>query len=57
MVYTIYDTGHPIKLSEDFMNIFLSKFEVLYERDLEKLYDQDWRLDKYFIGRKINLIK
>ena len=57
MVHTIYDAGHPIKLSEDFMNTFLSRFETLYERDIEKLYDQDWRLDKYFIGRKINIIK
>jgi SAM-dependent methyltransferase len=54
MVHTIYDAGHPIKLSEEFMNTFLSRFESLYERDIEKLYDQDWRFDKYFIGRKLN---
>ncbi len=53
MVHIIYDTGHPIKLSEEFMESFLSKFETLYEKTIEKLYDQDWRLDKYFIGKKI----
>jgi SAM-dependent methyltransferase len=53
MVYEIYDAGHPIKLSEEYMNEFLSKFETLYQKDFHKLYDQDWRHDKYFIGRKI----
>lgn len=52
MVHIIYDTGHPIKLSEEFMIDFLSKFDVLYEKDLDKLYDQEWRHDKYFIGKK-----
>ena len=55
MVHTIYDTGHPIKLSEEFMNKFLSKFEVLYDKNIDNLYGQDWRFDKYFIGRKIKL--
>jgi SAM-dependent methyltransferase len=52
MVHIIYDTGHPIKLSEDFMNDFLEKFETLYEKDLDKLHGQEWRHDKYFIGKK-----
>jgi SAM-dependent methyltransferase len=54
MVHIIYDTGHPIKLSEESMISFLSKFETLYEKTIEKLYEQDWRFDKYFIGKKIN---
>jgi 2-polyprenyl-3-methyl-5-hydroxy-6-metoxy-1,4-benzoquinol methylase len=53
MVHIIYDSGHPIKLSEEYMISFLSKFETLYEKTLEKLYGQEWRLDKYFIGKKI----
>jgi SAM-dependent methyltransferase len=52
MVYSVYDTGHPIKLSEDFMNSFLSKFKPLYNKDFDKLHGQDWRHDKYFIGQK-----
>ena len=34
------------------MNKFLSKFETLYEKNIDKLYGQDWRHDKYFIGQK-----
>lgn len=55
MVHTLYDTGHPIKLSEDFMNDFLSNFEVLFDKDFHKLYEQDWRHDKYFIGKKTKI--
>jgi SAM-dependent methyltransferase len=52
MCFTIYDTGHPIKLSEDFMNLFLSKFDILFNIDFDKLHGQEWRHDKYFIGKK-----
>ena len=57
MVYEIYDAGHPIKLSEDYMNNFLSNFEVLYEKDFHQLYGQDWRHDKYFIGKNMKILK
>jgi len=52
MVYQIYDTGHPIKVSSSYMNDFLSNFNPLYDVDLHGLYGQDWRHDKYFIGTK-----
>lgn len=54
MVYQIYDTGHPIKLSKSYMNNFLSNFRDIYNIDLHGLYDQEWRHDKYFIGIKNN---
>jgi len=47
-----YDAGHPIRLPEEIMNIFLSEFEVKFDRNFEKLYNQEWRNDKYFIGTK-----
>jgi len=52
MVHEIFDTGHPIKLSENYMNAFLNKFSKIYERDFHGLHDQYWRHDKYFIGIK-----
>lgn len=52
MINTIYDAGHPIKLSEKFLNEFLDKFNPIYNVDFHKLYGQDWRNDKYFIGTK-----
>jgi hypothetical protein len=52
MVHEIFDTGHPIKLSENYMNAFLNKFSKIYEKDFHGLHDQYWRHDKYFIGIK-----
>jgi SAM-dependent methyltransferase len=52
MVYKIYDTGHPIKVSSSYMNKFLSNFNEIYSVDLHGLYGQEWRHDKYFIGTK-----
>lgn len=55
-VYTLasnlYDAGHPIRLSEKKLNTFISKFETLYDKRYEKLYNQEWRNDIYFIGQK-----
>jgi SAM-dependent methyltransferase len=48
----IYDAGHPLKLSEDKMKIFLSNFEPLLDNEFKALYEQEWRNDKYFIGIK-----
>ena len=47
----IYDAGHPIRVSKKALDNFLSKFEIIYERDFEGLYGQPWRNDKYFIGK------
>ena len=52
MVYQIYDTGHPLKISYSYMNSFLSNFDEIYGIDLNGLYHQEWRHDKYFIGIK-----
>jgi len=52
MVYEVYDSGHPLKLSENFLNNFLNNFNVLYNVDIHGLYNQPWRNDKYFIGTK-----
>lgn len=52
MVKQIYDTGHPLKLSEKYMKEFLSNFKPIFERDFNGLYGQNWRNDKYFIGYK-----
>jgi SAM-dependent methyltransferase len=50
MVFEIYDAGHPLKLSEEFLISFIANFNLLYEKDFHNLYDQHWRNDKYFIG-------
>jgi SAM-dependent methyltransferase len=52
MLVEVYDAGHPLKLSESFLNDFLGNFESLYVKDFHKLYNQYWRNDKYFIGFK-----
>lgn len=52
MVTEIYDAGHPIKISKKILDNFLENYEILYEKDFEKLYGQHWRNDKYFIGVK-----
>ncbi|NLD92983.1 MAG: class I SAM-dependent methyltransferase [Fibrobacter sp.] len=53
IVSSIYDVGHSIRLSTEFVEKFLRKFEQLYRKDFYKLYNQPWRHDVYFIGRKI----
>ena len=51
----IYDAGHPIKISKDYIDLFLNKnFNTIYNKDIYGLYDQPWRIDKYFIGQKLN---
>jgi SAM-dependent methyltransferase len=48
----VYDAGHPLKLSEFFMENFLNGFKSIYNKDYHNLYNQSWRNDKYFIGVK-----
>jgi SAM-dependent methyltransferase len=52
MISNGYDAGHPIRLSEEKLNEFLSKFEPIFDKRYEKLYNQNWRSDIYFIGSK-----
>jgi len=49
-----YNSGHPLKLVDEKLNDFLhNNFESLIETDVNGMYDQSWRSDKYFIGRKL----
>jgi SAM-dependent methyltransferase len=52
MVHIIYDAGHPIRLSSWYLSEFLYNFTEIYSLDLQGLYGQSWRNDKYFIGIK-----
>jgi SAM-dependent methyltransferase len=52
MAESIYDAGHPLRLSEKKMNLFLNNFIPLFSKDYQCLYEQSWRNDKYFIGVK-----
>jgi 2-polyprenyl-3-methyl-5-hydroxy-6-metoxy-1,4-benzoquinol methylase len=55
-VYTLasnlYDAGHPLRLSEKKLNSFISEFIPIFDERYEKLYNQEWRDDIYFIGQK-----
>lgn len=52
IVSSIYDEGHAIRLSTDFVNKFIGKFEQIYRKDYYMTYNQPWRHDIYFIGKK-----
>jgi len=52
MLEEVYDAGHPLKLSKNFLDDFLNNFNPMYDKDFHKLYNQYWRNDKYFIGIK-----
>jgi SAM-dependent methyltransferase len=48
-----YDTGHPIRLSANYVTAFLhGSFSTLFERVYEGLYSQTNRIDLYFIGER-----
>lgn len=48
-----YDTGHPIRLSADYVTAFLhGSFCTLFEEVYEGLYSQTHRMDLYFIGER-----
>jgi SAM-dependent methyltransferase len=47
-----YDAGHPIRMSKEKINSFISKFKNIFEKRYNGLYNQDWRNDLYFIGVK-----
>lgn len=48
-----YDCGHPIRVTEDYVDGFLNNhFSPLHARKFYGLYDQVHRIDTYFIGRK-----
>lgn len=48
-----YDAGHPLRISKDSIEKFLENFNTLFCKDFYGLYNQSWRIDKYFIGNKI----
>jgi hypothetical protein len=49
-----YDAGHPLRISKDTLESFLNNnFIRLYEQNFTGLYNQSWRNDKYFIGKKL----
>lgn len=49
-----FDTGHPIRLSSDYVADFLaSSFRPVMSNTYQGLYDQTHRIDLYFIGEKI----
>ena len=48
----IYDAGHPIRISKDSIDLFLKNFTNIYHEEIYGLYNQPWRIDKYFIGQK-----
>lgn len=48
-----YDSGHPIRLSADYVTAFLhGSFRTLFEQVYEGLYSQTNRMDLYFIGER-----
>jgi SAM-dependent methyltransferase len=49
---SIYDEGHAVRLSTDFIDDFLRRFQPVFRKDYMGLYNQPWRHDIYFIGRK-----
>jgi 2-polyprenyl-3-methyl-5-hydroxy-6-metoxy-1,4-benzoquinol methylase len=52
LLKNIYDAGHPLRLSEEKLNGFIQKFTKIYSKTFQKLYNQEWRNDIYFIGKK-----
>jgi SAM-dependent methyltransferase len=50
LVETLYDSGHPIKLSEEYMNNCLSRYKPLFS--FESVGTSPKQYSKYFIGMK-----
>ena len=53
LVEKTYDAGHPIRVSKNSIDLFLQNFISLYNKEYHGLYNQSWRMDKYFIGKKL----
>lgn len=49
----LYDAGHPLRTSEEYIREALSTYAPLYHKTLSGEYDQEWRKDIYFIGEKV----
>ncbi len=48
-----FDSGHPIRVSEDFVTQFWDQhFHTLYQKTFYGLYDQPHRIDLYRIGER-----
>lgn len=53
LVENQFDAGHPIKVSDEYINNILEEnFHTLFRKDYYGLYDQEFRIDPYFIGSK-----
>lgn len=52
LVTKTYDAGHPIRISKNSIDLFLQNFTTIYNKEYYGLYNQSWRMDKYFIGQK-----
>lgn len=54
--HILYDSGHPLRLSDEYMKKALSKYDILFDKDIHTpsvgLHDDYGRHDKYFIGIK-----
>jgi SAM-dependent methyltransferase len=48
----IYDAGHPLRLSSTKLDQLLNHFDPIFEQRYHGLFDQEWRNDIYFIGKK-----
>lgn len=53
LVDKTYDAGHPIRISKNSIDLFLQNFTTIYNKEYYGLYNQSWRMDKYFIGQKL----
>jgi len=52
----LYDSGHPLRLSKEYMDDYLSKYEPIFDIDIHTpspgLHADYGRHEKYFIGKK-----
>jgi glycosyltransferase involved in cell wall biosynthesis/SAM-dependent methyltransferase len=53
VVENLYDAGHPIRVTEEYVMSFLDEnFSALYKRKFYGLYGQSFRVDLYYVGEK-----
>lgn len=52
IVNSMYDEGHAIRLSREYIKDILDKYTKISYNEYSGLYNQPWRQDIYFIGRK-----
>jgi SAM-dependent methyltransferase len=47
-----FDVGHPQRVTVEYMGTRLAEYEQLFRSDFTGLYNQKYRRDIYFVGRK-----